>query len=77
MSKIADESKIAFIMGDFNINLLNYENDIPTNDFINNMFSNHYHPLIFQPTRVTVSTTTLIDNILSNDLSSKIISGNV
>ena len=77
MLKIANESKLAFIMGDFNINLLNYENDTPTGDFINNMFSNQFQPFILQPTRVTDSTTTLIDNIFSNDFSCKVTSGNV
>ena len=77
LSKIANENKIAIIMGDFNINLLNFENHTLSSDFINTMFSNHFQPLILQPTRVTDSTSTLIDNIFSNDLSCKVISGNI
>ena len=41
------------------------------------MFSNHYQPHILQPTRVTDSISSLIDNIFSNDLLSKVTSGNV
>ena len=77
LSKTANENKIAHIMGDFNINLLNSENHTLTSDFINTMFSNHFQPLILQPTRVTDSTATLIDNIFSNDLSCRVTSGNV
>ena len=56
MSKIANENKRVFIMGDFNINLLNYENHTPTSDFINTFFTNHLQPSILQPTRVTDTT---------------------
>ena len=77
MSKIDNENKTTFIMGDFNLNLLNSENHVLTSDFINTMFANHFQPLILQPTRVTDSTSTLIDNIFSNDLSCRVTSGNI
>ena len=64
-----------FIIGDFNTNLLNYENDFPTGDFINSMFSYHFQPLILQPNRVTDTSRTLIDNIFSNDIN-RVINGN-
>ena len=41
MQKISKENKLLFIMGDFNVNLLNYESHNDTNDFINTMIS-HY-----------------------------------
>ena len=34
MQKISKENKLLFLMGDFNVNLLNYESHIDTNDFI-------------------------------------------
>ena len=46
MQKISKENKLLFIMGDFNVNLLNYESHNDTNDFINTMIS-HYLLLIF------------------------------
>ena len=39
MEKISKENKLIFLMGDFNISLLNYESHGETNDFINTMIS--------------------------------------
>ena len=75
MTRTENENKLVFIMGDFN--LLNYENHTPTSNFLNTFFTNHLQPLILQPTRVTDSISTLIDNIFSNDITSKVISGNI
>ena len=65
-------------MGDFNINLLDYTNHNPTNDFINMMFSQHLQPSVLHPTRITETTSTLIDNIFVNNIiGSNIHSGNI
>ena len=65
-------------MGDSNINLLNYENHTPTNEFINIMFSNHFQPSVLHPTRITDTSSTLIDNIFVNSAPGfKIHSGNI
>ena len=56
-----------FIIGDFNLNLLNYDNHRQTAQFIDNMFSNSFIPLINRPTRITQTTATLIDTIFSNN----------
>ena len=77
LSILANENKTTFIMGDFNLNLLNSENHALTSDFINTMFANHFQPLILHPTRVTDSSATLIDNIFSNDVSCTVTSGNI
>jgi len=77
MTKIENENKLVFIMGDVRIYLLNYENYTHTSDFLNTFFTNHLQPLVLQPTRVTDSTSTLIDNIFSNDVTSKVTSGNI
>ena len=68
INKIKTEKKECYIMGDFNINLLNYETHNQTRDFIDSMFANSFKPLIDKPTRVTAFSTTLIDNIFSNDI---------
>ena len=43
LSKVAKENKLIFMMGDFNMNLLNrvpnYESHSDTNEFLNNMIS--------------------------------------
>ena len=65
-------------MGEFNIDLLNYGNHTPTNDFINMMFLSHFMPSVLHPTRITDNSSTLIHNIfLSNIIDCCIISGNL
>ena len=53
-------------MGDFNINLLNFEDCQTTEEFINTIVSYDFLPHILQPTRITDHTATLIDNIFFN-----------
>ena len=68
LSATSFENKLSYIMGDFNINILNSHSHQPTNEFINLMTSNSLYPLISKPTRMTSSTATLIDNIFTNNL---------
>ena len=72
MQKISEENKLLFLMGDFNVNLLNYESHIDTNDFINTMISHYLLPYILHPTRVTDHSETVIDNIFSNNTSHQV-----
>ena len=58
---------ISYLMGDFNINLLNMEENSITRDFFEIMTSYSYLPTIFRPTRVTSYTATLIDNCFTNN----------
>ena len=66
-----------FIMGDFNIDVLQYESHSSTNDFLNTMISNSFLPYILQPTRVTDHSSTVIDNIFSNITDFITSSGNI
>ena len=77
LEKVSKEQKQIFLLGDFNINLLNYNIHQPTNDFLDSLASNSIIPYILQPTRLTSHSKTLIDNIFSNILSSEIISGSL
>ena len=61
-----DENIKTYIMGDFNIHLLNYITPPPVENFLNLMISRNYYPVITRPTRVTPLSCTLIDNIFSN-----------
>jgi len=54
-------NKQVFIMGDFNINLLHYDEHAPTNDFTNNLFSYNFLPCISHPTRISKHSSTIID----------------
>ena len=66
LHKIRRENKVSYILGDFNINLLNNDYHQPTGEFFNLMSSNSFLPLITRPTRVTANSATLIDNIFTN-----------
>ena len=77
LDKISKEQKQIFVLGDFNINLLNYNEHQPTNEFLDSLASNSIIPYILQPTRITSHSKTLIANIFSNVLSFEAISGNI
>ena len=62
---------LTFIMGDFNLDLLNWDSHVPTNDFLNNLMSHAFLPTICHPTRITDSSSTLLDNIFSNNMQYK------
>ncbi len=61
------ENKILYIMGDFNINLLNDDIHSPTSEFIDTLSSYSLYPSITRPTRITSTSATLIDNIFTNN----------
>ena len=66
LENISKEQKSVFLLGDFNVNLLNYNEHNQTNEFLDSLASNSFIPLILQPTRITSHSNTLIDNIFSN-----------
>ena len=59
-------NKHLFVCGDFNIDLLNPHNQSQITSFINSVFCMGLYPTITHPSRITVNTATLIDNILTN-----------
>ena len=66
------------VMGDFNISLLNYDNDKDTTSFLDTRFSNSFSPFITLPTRVGNTSETLIHNIFYNTpLNNDMIAGNL
>ena len=75
LAKIGFENKLCFLFGDFNVNILNADSHVPSNDLIDLMYSNGFYPLISKPTRITSHSATLIDNIFSNDLDNHKFSG--
>ena len=56
-----------YICGDFNIDLLKYDCHQNSRSFIDLFFSLGFYPLITKPTRITNSTSSLIDNIFTNE----------
>ena len=67
MSKVTNEQKECLLLGDFNIDLLRYNQHNITNDFLDTMFSHSFLPTINRPTRITshTHTATFINNIFS------------
>ena len=76
LSHLTKENKNIFLMGDFNINLLNCESNPQSNDFLQMRNSYFFLPYILQPTRITERSATLIDYIFANSYSMDAISGN-
>ena len=44
------KNKPLTVMGDFNINLLNYDSNKTVDDFVNDIFSNSFYTLVNKPT---------------------------
>ncbi|XP_065667737.1 uncharacterized protein LOC136088025 [Hydra vulgaris] len=65
---VNDKTKNILVNCDFNINALNYDNDIESQNFYNDLFRYSVIPLINKPTKITRNSATLIDNILTNFL---------
>ena len=77
LQKIKKENKKKTIQtGDFKLNLLNYAKNIGTYEFLESVFSNNFTPQINLPTRITGTSSTLIDNILINSQESVYTPGN-
>ena len=76
-SKVNQQKYQVFLLGDFNIDLLQYESLSYTNDFLNTMSSNSFLTYIHQPTRATNQSETVIDNIFSNISDYETVSGNI
>ena len=77
LEKLSFENKNITLLGDFNINLLNHDQDNLTSEFINLITTGSLLPTITKPTRVTSRSKTLIDNIFINDTSDNLVSGNI
>ena len=71
LSENTNANKTLFLAGDFNINVLDYENNKKVQNFVNLMFAFSMIPTINKPTRVTSYTATAIDNIITNSILDK------
>ena len=56
------------ITGDFNINLLDFENNKKVQSFVNLMFRCGMIPVVIKPTRVTTHTATAIGRMFTNSI---------
>ena len=69
LTNLKDKRNI-FLAGDFNINSLDYSWNtiVIVRDFFNLAFQNSIFPVINRPTRVTKTSATIIDHILTNSI---------
>lgn len=70
---LSRENKRLYYMGDFSIDLLSQDNNHET--FLQLAYSNTYYPHINKPTIIENNSSTLIDNIFSNNYDTDITSG--
>ena len=74
--KLAKVQKDIYIAGDFNFDLLKSDHS-STGEFYEKMMSSFLLPSITKPTKVNRSSTTLIDNIFTNNINPASLSGNL
>ena len=77
LRKANKEKKPVIISGDFNIDLLKLNTDALTNKYFDQLTNINFMPLITLPTRIASKSKTLIDNIIFNQFSHGIKSGNI
>ena len=76
LNKISNENKEIYTC-DFNSDLLKMDRNINYKNFYEQMYRYGLLSQITQPTRVTENTATIVDNIFSNNMDNKILSGNI
>ena len=73
LGKLTSEKRTFYILGDININISESISSIQTNNYINNITSNGAFNIITKPTRVTPISETLIDHVITNDITHTIV----
>jgi len=68
MDTVNKEHKHRVIMGDMNIELLKYETHLMTSDYSDNLFQNGFLQTITKSTRIASTSSTLIDHIYMNNI---------
>ena len=75
-----EANKTIVLLGDFNIDLLNFDTSEYVSTFLDDLASNSLQPQILLPTRISNNSKTLIDNIfcnIPNTLVKSAMSGNI
>ena len=71
LSSVQNANKDLHIAGDFDLNLLDHESNKKVHDFLNIIYRNGMIPTINKPTRVTRTTATAIEHILTNSFADR------
>ena len=75
LHELNDKKYTYFVCGDFNINLMHYSKVKCVTDYVDTLHSLSCKFLVDKPTTITKYSTTLIDQIYTNDVKSSIVSG--
>ena len=67
LNKLSVENKVCYLLGDYNIDLLKEKTHKPISDFLSTIYSYSFFPTINKPTRITRTSATIIDNIITNN----------
>ena len=68
LNVIQKEHKLCYFLGDLNIDFLKADDHRATGELLDVLYCYNVFPLIPKPTRITSTTATLIDHILTNNL---------
>ena len=77
LEKLCHENKNIILLGEFNIYLLRYNSNTQTGEFLNQVYFGFLFPQITIPTKMTLRSKTLIDNIFTNTVNKFSISNNL
>ena len=78
LHKVGNNNKTTIAAGDFNFDLLKYDYNNLTNDFLSIMYSDFFQPCILEPTRITSNNRpSLLDNIFINTHDKEAYCGNI
>ena len=80
--KMKNSNKAIYIVGNTNLNLIDYETNIKVKNYLNQLFQKIFTAVINKPTRVSQNNATIIDHIntnhfLNNDMHSGIVTTNI
>ena len=65
-NKMKNPDKAIYVVGDINLNLIDYETNIKVINYLNLLFQKNFIPVINKPTRVSRNNATIIDHINTN-----------
>ena len=71
LKKSIHENKLYYLIGDINLDCFQYHTNCGIKIFYNELFEHGAFPLINKPTRITQTSATLIDNIITTDIFNK------
>ncbi|XP_065654889.1 uncharacterized protein LOC136081496 [Hydra vulgaris] len=68
IKKSSHKKKLNYLIGDFNLNCFEYHNNTNVKKFYNDIFEIGAVPLINKPTRISSTSASILDNIITTDV---------